>query len=107
MAEIIIVGGEYQGDPALRPLRSTRAHLMREPHNRSDKNAVAVHVELKKSFGRTQTVKAGYISAARAELIAPHLDDVGGEADVPLSLRDRRAFVEVPDEWIARPPRKR
>ncbi|MBH0082448.1 HIRAN domain-containing protein [Salinibacterium sp. SWN167] len=107
MAEVIIVGGEHSGDPAMRPLKSSRARLVRERGNKHDKNAVAVYVESKKSFGRSQLVKAGYVSSARAELIAPHLETVGGEHEVTLSLRDRRAFVEVPDEWLVRPSRKR
>tara|TARA_R110002051_G_scaffold60546_9_gene110893 strand:- start:5874 stop:6572 length:699 start_codon:yes stop_codon:yes gene_type:complete len=96
-----VVGNEYFGSTIARSGldgMTVAARLIREPNNRSDKNAVGVHV------GGAQI---GYVSAARAQKITKWMDSVGGQYDTTVTYRDGGADVLVPADWVFVPREER
>ncbi|GGI46320.1 hypothetical protein GCM10010932_14030 [Agromyces flavus] len=85
---MIVVGDEYFGNPFTRmKTAEVPGELRREPANRHDRNAIAVHLN---------GSQVGYLSAARAAKYAPMLDALGGAALVTLRISQGEAWVKLP-----------
>lgn len=88
MTEIIVVGTEYySGSSKLRANHSYVLTLKREPHNKHDRNAVAVLY---------RSTKVGYLSRYRAEQYKHLIDDAGGKMSVSGWKDGENVFVLLP-----------